>query len=242
MRFKEYLEDYEDLDILDYDLAEKTVEDWGKRGKRFEKVMIRALDLAGLDLEANNYAGSTWDIKPKGAGWASGLSGKEINIKQARTKWMFGSSELYKMLPWDGFKGKFDVNKAAQKVKQFIKKKGIDKVIYLKPNSPDIQTKIRNVADDITIINADDKEKEAKDIFQKSNFYIEKLAGSWDVRILTQPKDATDGGRVSSIAIDSGGKVFMRSEKPRILGGTMMVTFRTPSHVPGNGNQGSVMK
>jgi hypothetical protein len=42
--------------------------------------------------------------------------------------------------------------------------------------------------------------------------------------------------------IDSGGKVFMRSEKPRTLGGTMMVTFRTPTHVPGKGTQGSVIK
>lgn len=242
MKFKEYLEDYEDLDILDYDLAEKTVEDWGKNGKKFETKMVRALKVAGLDFEENRYAGSGWDIKPKGKGWTGKLSGKEVNIKQARTKWMFGSSELYKMLPWDGFKGEFDTDKAAKKVKRFLKKKGLDKVVYLKPNSPDIQSKIRDIADEISVINKDKKEKEAKDILSKNNFYIEKLDNSWSVRVLTQPKDATDGGRVSSITIDSGGKVFMRSEKPRILGGTMMVTFRTPTHVPGKGTQGSIMK
>ena len=70
----------------------------------------------------------------------------------------------------------------------------------------------------------------------KKNFYIEKLGSGWDVRVLTRDN------RVSSIAIDSGGKVFMRSEKPRKLGGTQMVTFRTPTHVPGKGTQGSILK
>lgn len=236
MRFKEYIEGFEDLDIIDGELDEKTIEDWGKVGKRFEAKMVRALQVAGLDFEENRYAGSGWDIKPKGKGWTGKLSGKEVNIKQARTKWMFGSSELYKMLPWDGFKGKFDINKAAKKVKQFLKKKGLDKIVYLKPNSPDIQSKIRDIAD----ANKDDKEKESKEVLSKKNFYIEKLGGSWSVRVLTR-SDNNGGGRVSSIAIDSGGKVFMRSEKPRTLGGTMMVTFRTPSHVPGKGTQGSVI-
>ena len=235
MRFKEHLEEYEDLDIIDGDLDEKTIEDWGKVGKRFEAKMVRALQKAGLDFEENRYAGSGWDIKPKGTGWTGKLAGKEVNIKQAKTKWMFGSSELYKMLPWDGFKGKFDTNKAAKKVKRFLKKKGLDKIVYLKPNSSDIQSKIKDIADDNS-----EKAKEAKEVLSKKNFYIEKLGGSWDVRVLT--RDDGKGGRVSSIAIDSGGKVFMRSEKPRTLGGTMMVTFRTPTHVPGKGTQGSVVK
>jgi hypothetical protein len=156
MKFKEHLEEYEDLDIIDGDLDEKTVDDWGSVGKKFEAKMVRALQLAGLDFEENRYAGSGWDIKPKGTGWVNKLSGKEVNIKQAKTKWMFGSSELYKMLPWDGFKGDFDVDKAAKKVKRFIKKKGLDKIVYLKPNSPEIQTKIKDIADN------NDKEKEAK--------------------------------------------------------------------------------
>ena len=53
-------------------------------------------------------------------------------------------------------------------------------------------------------------------------------------------RDEKGGGRVSSVAIDSGGKVFMRSERPRELGGTMVVTFRTPSHIPGHGTTGSL--
>lgn len=235
-RFKEYIEGYEDLDIIDGDLDEKTIEDWGKVGKKFEAKMIRALEIAGLDFEENRYAGSGWDVKPKGSGWTGKLAGKEVNIKQARTKWMFGSSELYKMLPWDGFKGEFDTEKAAKKVKRFLRKKGLDKIVYLKPNSPDIQSKIRDIADDISIHNEKDKEKEAKEVMSKKNFYIEKLGSGWDVRVLTRDN------RVSSIAIDSGGKVFMRSEKPRKLGGTQMVTFRTPSHVPGKGTQGSILK
>jgi hypothetical protein len=183
MKFKEHLEEYEDLDIIDGDLDEKTVDDWGSVGKKFEAKMVRALQLAGLDFEENRYAGSGWDIKPKGTGWVNKLSGKEVNIKQAKTKWMFGSSELYKMLPWDGFKGDFDVDKAAKKVKRFIKKKGLDKIVYLKPNSPEIQTKIKDIADN------NDKEKEAKEVLNKKNFYIEKLSGAWSVRVLTRSDD-----------------------------------------------------
>jgi len=239
MKFKQHLEEYEDLDIIDGELDEKTVEDWGKVGKKFEAKMVRALQAAGLDFEENRYAGSGWDVKPKGQGWIGKLSGKEVNIKQARTKWMFGSSELYKMLPWDGFKGDFDVAKAAKKVKSFLKKKGLDKIVYLKPNSPEVQDKIRNIADAATDKNP--KAKEAKEVMSKKNFYIETLGSGWSVRVLTR-NDNNGGGRVSSIAIDSGGKVFMRSEKPRKLGGTQMVTFRTPTHVPGKGTQGSVLK
>lgn len=235
LKFKEYIDGYEDLDILDDFVDEKTIEDWGKTGKKFEHKMVRALELAGLDFEENRYSGSVWDVKPKGQGWSSKLSGKEVNIKQAKTKWMFGSSELYKMLPWDGFEGEFDTDKAASQVKRWLKKKGIDKVIYLKPNSPEVQDKIRNIADDISTVNVDKKEAEAQKLFKEKGFYIEKLAGAWNVRVLTRDN------RVSSIAIDSGGKVFMRSEKPRKLGGTMMVTFRTPTHVPGKGTQGSIM-
>lgn len=235
MRFKEYIDDIEEnLDIIDGDLDEKTVEDWGKSGKKFETKMIRTMDVAGLDFEENRYAGAGWDVKPKGSNWITKLAGKDVNIKQAKTKWMFGSTELYKMLPWDGFKGKFDTDKAAKKVKAFIRKKGLDKIVYLKPNSPEIQSKITSIAADPKETKA--KEKNAKEVLSKKNFYIEKLAPGWDVRVLTRD------GRVSSIAIDSGGKVFMRSEKPRPIGGSKMVTFRTPSHIPGKGTQGSVTK
>jgi len=233
MRFKEYLEDFEDLDIIDIDLDEKTV-DAGAGGKKFETVMIKALQAAGLNLDINNYAGKVWDIKPKGSGWNKHLSGNEINIKQSRTKWMFGSSELYNMLPWDGFKGKFDVEKAAKKVKNFLKKRGIDKVIYLKPASPETQDKIRNVADN-------EDPKKAKEVLSTKDFYAEKLEGGFAVRVLTDPRDAKEGGRVSSIAIDSGGKVFMRSEKPRKISGATMVTFRTPTVTPGKGQKRSIV-
>lgn len=236
MRFQEYLDDIEEnLDIIDGEIDEKTVEDWGKNGKKFETKMVKAIDAAGLDVEVNRYAGKGWDIKPKGAGWIANLTGKDVNIKQAKTKWMFGSTELARMLPWDGFKeGEFDADKAAAKVKKFIQKQGLQKVIYLKPNSPEIQAKINDIANDDKESKA--KEKKAKEVLSKKNFYIEKLAPGWSVRVLTRDN------RVSSIAIDSEGKVFMRSEKPRLMGGSMTVAFRTPTHVPGKGTQGSVMK
>jgi len=234
MKFQEYLDGYEDLDIIDGDMSEKTIEDWGKNGKKFETKMVKAIDAAGLDVETNRYAGRGWDIKPKGKDWTAKLSGKDVNIKQAKTKWMFGSTELAKMLPWDGFKGEFDVEAAEKKVKKFIQKMGLHKVVYLKPNTPEIQAKINDIANDDKETKA--KENKAKEVLSKKNFYIEKLAPGWSVRVLTRDN------RVSSIAIDSGGKVFMRSEKPRMMGGSMTVAFRTPSHIPGKGNQGSVMK
>lgn len=246
MRFKEYIDDFEDLDIVDgWDyLDEKAfaLSDWGQRGKDFEKAFINALDLVGLKVDINRYAGRVWDILPKSKSWISRLLGKQTNIKQHRTKWMFGSSELVHMLPWDGFKGEYDTDKAAKKVRKFIMKLGLHKVVYLKPATPEINTKIKDIGDNITITNADEKEEEARKLFSGKNFFIEKLESGWDVRILTQPREAKNGGRVSSIAIDSGGKVFMRSEKPRIMEKTNMVTFRTPSHIIGKGQTRSIMK
>ena len=233
MRFLEYIEDLEDLDIIDLDIDEKIIDDWGKVGKEFERKLIQTLELLGLKFDVNRYAGSTWDIKPKGSGWNK-LSGKKVNIKKSRTKWMFGSKQIYNMLPWDGFKGKFNEKKAAEKVKKFLIDKDIDKVLILKPISPEIQYKIMDLPD---IKNANTRKKKAKEILSKNNWYIEGLGKDWNVRVLTKEN------RVSSVAIDSGGKVFMRSEKPREIGGTNnVVTFRTPTHVPGKGNQGSVIK
>ena len=72
-------------------------------------------------------------------------------------------------------------------------------------------------------LNKEAKELKEESLLTKKNFYAEKLGRTYDVRILTNTE------RVTSIALDRKAKVFMRSEKPRKLGGSITVTFRSPS-------------
>jgi len=191
-------------------------EDTGAPGKKFENVFSQALKMVGLKFLSNTATGPGWDIKPQGDGWDRLISDTNVNIKVAGTKWMFSASELYSMLPWDGFTGEFNKEKAAAKVKRFINKRGISDIVFLKPNNKEIEQKI------IAAVVAKDIETLDK-LLTKKNFYAEKLGRTFDVRILTNDE------RVTSIALDKNGKVFMRSEKPRNLGGTVTVTFRTPT-------------
>ena len=195
----------------------KDIVDSGKKGKEFEAKFIEALEMVGLDFDINHYAGKMWDILPKGDGWLRLVSDKEVNIKVAGTKWMFASTELYTMLPWEKLLDNWDVDKATKKVRNFLNKKGVAQTVYLKPKDKTIQMAI------IDAVNKKDKEK-LDTLMVKKNFYIEKLGQGYNVRILT------NGERVTSIAIDKDGKVFMRSEKPRQMkGSSMVVTFRTPT-------------
>jgi len=204
LRFSRYL--YEKI----------TDTDSGASGKKFESIFSQALKMVGLDFLSNIVTGPGWDIKPQGDGWNRLISDTNVNIKVAGTKWMFSASELYSMLPWDGFAGEFDKDKAAAKVKRFINKRGISDIVFLKPNNKEIEQKI------IAAVATKDIETLDK-LLTKKNFYAEKLGRTFDVRILTNDE------RVTSIALDKNGKVFMRSEKPRNLGGTVTVTFRTPT-------------
>jgi hypothetical protein len=191
-------------------------EDWGSVGKKFEDTFSAACKLVGLKFQKNTKTGKSWDIHPTGDGWERLYSEKDVNIKVAGTKWMFGSSDLTKILPWENKPEDFDVEKAAKKVKRVVNKLGIPDVVFLKPKDKDIQQKITDA------VRAKDIEALDK-LMVKKNFNAEKLGRGYTVRVLTNNE------RVTSIAIDKGGKVFMRSEKPRKIGGSMMVTFRTPT-------------
>lgn len=192
-------------------------EDWGARGKKWEKTFMKACDLAGLKYQKNQVTGRLWDFHPVGKKWEKLLSDKDVNIKVYGTKWMFASSELYKELPWKELPEDFNEMKAVMKVKRILNKIGFNRVVFLKPKNKDVQSKIvQAVRNDDTF--------ECERLLVKKNFLAKKI-GNYSVRILTNQE------RVTSIVIDIGGKVFMRSEKPRPMGSgkTMMVTFRTPT-------------
>ncbi|MFW6272692.1 MAG: hypothetical protein ACOC2U_02795 [bacterium] len=204
MRFKLFLEKIRDI------------EDSGASGKNFEKYFVNAAKLLGLEFEENIANGPGYDIKTKGAEWKRLLSDTEVNIKVYGTKWLFSSTELAKYLPWDELPEDYKKEKYEKRVRKVLNDKGITQIIFLKPKNKNIQKQIMNAVDnkDIDKLNK---------LFVKQNFMFEKLGRFYDVRILD------NGERVTSIAIDKKGKVFMRSEKPRKLGNTMTVTFRAPS-------------
>jgi hypothetical protein len=206
--FREATRDSEGQEVLDH----------GLKGKEFEDKLIRAFKMTGLDMKVNRASGALWDVHPVGPGWTKLVSDRDVNIKLNRTLWMFSSTELNTMLPWpaDEFdKDTFDNEAAAAKVKQFLQKRGLGKVVWLKAKSKDIENQIIQALSDQDVNKLDS-------LLVKKNFNHERLGNKYSVRVLD------NGKRVSSIAIDFGGTVFMRSEKPRKINGTMTVTFRTP--------------
>jgi len=202
-KFKQFIAELKDMDS-------------GFEGKTFEKVLVKGLRMAGLDFKENIANGPGWDIQTKGSGWNRLIDDSDVNIKVAGTKWMVSMAELYTLLPWDKLPENYDSKKYEAKVKRLFNKKGVADIVFLKPKTKDIQNRIIEA---VKNNNKDELEK----LFVKKNFYSEKLGKGYDVRVLD------NGERVTSIALDKGGKVFMRSEKPRKIGGSYSVTFRTPT-------------
>lgn len=194
----------------------KDIEDPGLSGKKFERYFVKALRLIGLKFKENIATGPGWDIHPTGGDWSKLITNKKVNIKVYGTKWMLSSSELYKMLPWDKLPKDFDREKYVKKIKSVFSKKGVSQIYFLKAKNKNIQEKI------IEGVKAKDVEK-VKKLLVKKNFIYEKLGRSYDVKILD------NGERVTSVAVLRKGKVFMRSEKPRKMGGVTTVTFRMPT-------------
>jgi hypothetical protein len=202
MKFKQYLTEMEDA---------------GTGGKAFEKVFMGACDLIGLQYEKNGVNGRGWDIKPIGDGWTRIISSMDVNIKVANTKWLFSSTELTNIVPWDGIDDNYDEKSVINRIKDIFKRIGLPQTVFLKPKTDAIQDKITDAVKGKDII-------ELEKIFVSNNFYAEKLGRNYNIRISVH-----DDGKIGSIAIDKSGKVFMRSERPRKLGGSVSVTFRTPT-------------
>ena len=208
----------------------KDTEDFGATGRKFESAFIKALKMLQVEHEENRYAGAGWDIKSLGPDWVKLLLDKEINIKIFSAKWMFGSTDLATMLPWDKPDEKFDKDKMEMRVKRYLNKKGIADTVFLKPKTADIQSGI------LKAVKSKDVEA-LKELMVKSNFQFEKLGRTYNVRIL-QKADGT----VSSIAVDKAGKVFMRGEKPRKMGGSMLVAFKSPTNILSKGSKTIIKK
>lgn len=204
------------IDRLEQLTEIKDIEDAGLGGKEFEKIFVKALRLVDMKFQSNIASGPGWDIRPMGDNWVKLISDKDVNIKVHGTKWMLSSSEIYRALPWDNLPDDFDRDKAEKKVRKILNSKGVAQIYFLKPKSKDIQKEIVSAtqAEDIDAI---------KKLLVKKNFLFEKLGKGYGVRILD------NGERVTSVAILKDGKVFMRSEKPRKLGGAVTVTFRAPT-------------
>lgn len=205
MRLKQYLTE----ESIDSD-------DWGATGKAFEKTFLRACDLLGLKYVLNGVNARGWDMKPVGDGWERIISDKEVNIKVSSTKWLFGSTELTTIVPWDNIPDDYNEDLTIKRIKRILHKIDIPHTVFLKPKDKNVQ---QSIVDGVRSEDIPALEK----IFVKKNFYSDKLGNTFDVRILKRDN------RVTSIAVNKKGKVFMRSEPPRKVGGSMFVTFRTPT-------------
>ena len=143
MRFRNYLDER----IED---TEETKLDVGKKGKSFERTLVAACKLVGLDFDVNRGSGAVWDIKPKGKGWNKLVTAKDVNIKIYRTKWMFAASELSRLLPWTNVPEDFDKEGAEKKVKKFFRKRGVESTFFLKPKDSGVEDAIIDAVERIS--------------------------------------------------------------------------------------------
>lgn len=204
MKFKQYINEIINADV-------------GAGGKHFEKVFMKACDLLDLQYEKNGVNGRGWDIKPIGDGWTRIINSRDVNIKVSNTKWLFSSTELTHIVPWDGVGDNYNEKNVINRIKELFKRLGLPSTVFLKPKTNTIQDKIIEAVKNKDI-------SQLEKLFVSNNFYAEKLGRNYKIRISVR-----DNGKIGSIAIDKGGKVFMRSEKPRKMGGSVSVTFRTPT-------------
>jgi hypothetical protein len=204
--------------LLEVKDIEGSALDSGGKGKKFERVLIRAFDLVGLGYDENRATGALWDVKTKGEGWKKLVSNKEVNIKIAGTRWMFGGAEFGRALPWDEIENveAFDTDKAAAKVRKILLKRGVHKTVFLGPKTKDVEQDITKA------VTTKDVEK-LNTLLVKSNFKANHLGKGFTVRV------STKGNKIGSIAIEKAGKVWARSERPRQISGSMQVAFRSSS-------------
>lgn len=192
------------------------IEDSGLGGKQFERIFVKALRLIGMDFTENAASGPGWDIHTRGDKWLRLISDKDVNIKVAGTKWLFASSELAKVLPWDKLPDNYDSAKVEKKVRKVFAQKGVTQIYFLKPKSTDIQDRIVKATREKDV-------EELNKLVVKKNFKIEKLGRGYEVNVLD------NGERITSVSIIKDGKVFMRSERPRQTGRSATVAFRSPT-------------
>ncbi len=191
--------------------------DTGSKGKKFEDILLKAFSLVGLTFKTNTVRGKMWDVHPQGDDWINFLGEKDINIKIVSTKWLFGTSKIGQMLPWDDIPDDFDEAPAIKKIKKFLNTKGVADVLYLKPKTIEIQSAIVKAteAEDVAKLNT---------LLSKKNFSVAKLGRSYGVTLNRK------GNRFTSVVIHKDGKVFMRSERPRKVGkSSAFVAFKLPA-------------
>lgn len=190
-----------------FEIYNELSEDTGASGKEFEQFFIQALHMSDLEFEINRSSGSLWDIHPTEGDWTRILDDRDVNVKVARTKWLFGSALFGTILPWNDIGEDWDEIKYGKRVKRAINKLGVSDVLFLKPKDETIQNKIIAAVQkkDVNTLNT---------ILTKNNFIAEKLGNNYDVRILTR------NNYITSIVLIKSGKVFARAERPRQVGGS----------------------
>ena len=216
------------VDTDDVQMPVKKNKDSGRRGKVFEAAFLRACDLLGLQYDAVPASNAMYDFRTKGKGWTRIVKGKRTNLKLSRTRWLLASAPLATKLPWDEAAwlawekkhGTFDPVAAADMVKKYLIRKGLRQVNWLRPRTDAIVNQIIEAAfnDDVEAL---------KRVFVRKNFESFMFK---DFRVKVSVHK--DGNRVGSISLRMNGRTVARSERPRIMGGSLMVGFRREAKAP----------
>lgn len=202
---------------------ESSLAEFSKPGLDFEKTLLQAFDLVGLQYEKNVASGAGWDFRPVGTGWDRLVRKGAVNIKVHGAKTLFSTTgPLVSEIPWSqpGVPG-FEPweQKAAEKlVRDEISRRGLDTTLFLSPKDKGVQQQIAK------LVRRKDRAG-LRDLLKAGNFTALTLGKDYQIKFTFGRPDSPKFG---SIVIYKGGTVFARSEAPRskVAGGVQRVQFR----------------
>lgn len=182
---------------------------FGDRGTEVEKAFVVASNKVGLTAVTSPHSGKMWDFQAQSGPWNRYFFGKPVNIKNHKGKFLFWSTEVANMLPWDpgNLPPDYDTDKAEREVYQYIQRSRLPEVVFLKPATVEVEDRIIKLAD----IGADISQ--VAELFKnKRNWLAHMLGPRFGIHINLNEKKR----RVSSVVIvQPNGRVFGMSEKPR---------------------------
>jgi len=130
----------------------KDIEDYGGRGKKYERAFAACLKAVGLKFKENGLIGTSgalWDFQPTGPGWDKRIGvGTKHNLKVLSSRALFTSAELRKMVPIGkkrGWKGKTG-EALKKKVMAWFKRIGLPTTRWLRAKSRSVEDRIIKAA------------------------------------------------------------------------------------------------
>ena len=209
----------EQVDLQDTD---DDTTSFGQHGLAFEEAFLKAADMLNLQYE-HSVGRKMIDLRTKGNGWARIIGGRDVNIKVFRTRWLFQSRRLAKILPWTPAQWDLAVAKhgdaeavldyVSDRVKRSLVRRKLMTIMWTRP-------KTTQVEHDLIAAVQDEDVEAVKKLMVRKNFESFKFA-DFNVRA------RESRGSLGSVALLRNGRVIARTEYRARQGRAPYVVFKT---------------